>query len=85
MTFQHFTYLYSCYICIRFSIVQRFEHFSVIALYKLNIIIMLYVGDDKIRLILSLPTRCQELVSAANSLATHEASLLIHAIQSTAT
>ena len=31
-------YLYSCFICINYFIVQRFEHFHVIALYKLNII-----------------------------------------------
>ena len=37
-----FTYIYLCFMCIRFSIVQRFGHFNVIAIFltKLNIIIM---------------------------------------------
>ena len=36
-----FTYLYLCLICISSSMVQHFEHFHVIALYKLNIIIII--------------------------------------------
>ena len=39
MTFQLFTCLYSCFICI---LIHLFEHFNVIALFKLNIIIVIY-------------------------------------------
>ena len=39
MTFKLFTCLYSCFICI---FIHLFEHFNVIALFKLNIIIVIY-------------------------------------------
>ena len=45
-TFWRFTYIYSCFICISFSMVQCFEHFTEIALFKLNIIII-FLGAGK--------------------------------------
>ena len=40
MTFQLFTYLFSCFLFV--FLIQPFEHFNVIALYKLIIIIIIY-------------------------------------------
>ena len=40
MTFQLCTCLYSCFICFICILIHRFEHFNVIALFKLNIIIV---------------------------------------------
>ena len=40
MTFQLFTCLYSCFICFICILIHLFEHFNVIALFKLNIIIV---------------------------------------------
>ena len=42
MTFQLCTYLYSCFICFICIFIHLFEHFNVIALFKLNIIIIIY-------------------------------------------
>ena len=41
MTFQLFTCLYSCFICFICILIHLFEHFNVIALFKLNIIIVI--------------------------------------------
>ena len=40
MTFQFFTCLYSCFICFICILIHLFEHFNVIAIFKLNIIIV---------------------------------------------
>ena len=42
MTFQLCTCLYSCFICFICIFIHLFEHFNVIALFKLNIIIIIY-------------------------------------------
>ena len=42
MTFQLFTCLYSCFICFMCILIHLFEHFNVIALFKLNISIVIY-------------------------------------------